>query len=121
MKGIDSEGNITEYSWDDNKRLKEFKNTANNGVYITGKRKGDYSEITVTNLMKNKFLYRYNPAGYLYDISIEGQRYAAFDYKKDETIINYGNYQERLKFDNAGRVKRYEVYSSISNLWLHSY
>lgn len=110
IRSTDTDGNIAEYAWDANHKLSEFKISANNGWSILGSRKNGFSEITVTNPRKHNFLYRYSPAGYLYDVSINGQRYASLDYKEGTLAINYSNFAERIKYDNSGKVKHYEVY-----------
>lgn len=109
-KSIDSYGNISEYVWDANHKLNEFKITTNNGWTVLGSRKNGYSEITITNPRQNKFLYRYTPSGYLNEVFVNGQRYASINYGTGDTTINYGNYMERIRYDKAGHIKRYEVY-----------
>lgn len=112
-KSIDNEGNVTEYVWEANRRLNEFKTSTKNGWVIFGSRKNGYSEMTFTNPLKNTFLYRYSPSGYLNEILVNGQRYAAVDYREGDVTVNYGNFVERAKFDNQGQLSRYEAYSSL--------
>jgi YD repeat-containing protein len=110
VKSTDGGGNITEYVWDAIQRLSQFKVSTNNGWLIFGSKKNGSSEIAVTNSRQNKFLYRYSPSGYLREIIINGQRYAAVNYKEGDVTIAYANYVERLKYDKSGHIKQYETY-----------
>ena len=113
VKSTDREGNITEYVWGANHRLNEFKTSTKDGWVILGSKKNGYSELSFTNPLKNTFLYRYSPLGYINEMMVNGQRYAAVGYREGDVTINYGNFVERAKFDNQGRLLRYETYSSL--------
>ncbi|MBI5222789.1 hypothetical protein HY990_00040 [Candidatus Micrarchaeota archaeon] len=110
VKSIDSDGNVTEYGWDANQRLSEFKTSLNNGWFFSGSKKGGYFEITTINPLKDKFIYKYTPSGKLSEIAINGQKYASMNYKEGEVAVDYTDFAERIKYDSSGRIKRYEVY-----------
>lgn len=114
VKSINADGDVTEYTWDANHRLIGFNIPTTNRWKIWGNRKNGSSEVTITNPLKNNFLYRYSPLGYLNSVFVNGQKYAAVDYKEGDVTVVYSNFVERVKYDNSGRIRRYEIYPHIN-------
>ena len=109
IQSVDKWGNSAEYIWGADHRLNQFNVAAKNGWFIEGRRENGASEITVTNLRKNKFTYRYNASGALSDIIVDQKKYAGINYKEGGMEIDYGNYMERFTPDRSGHIQQYEV------------
>ena len=110
-RGIDKDGNVREYNYDSNGKLKGVKMTNSNGWKIIGERNENGSLWTVTNPRGNTFKYKYDSLGYLSNIEVDGRILATYeiDQRNKEAIIQFPDYTERILFDERGNIREYQI------------
>lgn len=109
-KSTDKFGNITEYGYDLNKRLKTVKIFGRNGWTAFGERNELGSDWTVTDPRGNTVRYRYGTSGHLQEMEVDGKS-ITWDYyqRQRAAAIQHEGYVERLVFDADGYMQEYEV------------
>jgi YD repeat-containing protein len=110
-KSIDRKGNITEYEYDANHKLKKVKISTTNGWKTIGEKNKNGSLWTVVNPRGNTFRYKYDTSGHLNEIEVDGTKWATYQYnpKRQQVIIQYDNYVEKVRYDSKGNIVEYEV------------
>jgi len=111
IKSVDKIGNITEYSYGSDDKLKTVKISNRNGWKINGERNGNGSLWTALNPRGNTFKYMYSNSGYLEEIEVDGHTLATyeFDQKQREVTIRYDGYTEKITHDENSNIREYEI------------
>lgn len=73
------------------------------------KQNGD-SEFTFTAPNEHKFQYQYDPEGYLYQLNVDNNKVAEYQYDSQTRtlVIGYNGWKEYITYDNGGRVQSYK-------------
>jgi len=110
-KSTDKFGNIAEYGYDVNQKLKTIKVKAKNGWEAFAEKDDQGSLWTITNPRGNVFQYRYGHSGYLDEIEVDGRRLIKYTYdaKRRVATIEYQRYKEKVSYESNGYVREYEV------------
>ena len=98
-KSTDRFGNISEYSYDDNQKLKALKVTGRNGWKASAEKDDEGTLWAITNSRGNTARYRYGKTGYLSEMELDGKKLASYTYDPDRRVlhVHHQRYLERVK------------------------
>lgn len=100
-KATDAEGNISEFTYDPQKRLNTVKISSVDGWTTYGERKDQGTKWAAVNPKGDEIVHQYERSGYLREIEVNGEKLLTCDYDQDQgqATIRQKNYVEKLSFD----------------------
>ena len=110
-KARDGRGNDVELAYDNTGELSSASLRAGTGWRAKAERVNGRSEVTFVNKLGHTFVRRYDPSGFLSELTIDGRPYAVVSYDpgRRAAIIRYEGFEERIAYGVDGRIERYEV------------
>jgi YD repeat-containing protein len=105
------DGSTGKYEYASDGKLQKVSLADNNGWKAAGEKNDAGSRWVITNPKGDEFSYIYDSSGYLSSTELNGKTWSLLERSNDgsETIVKYGDYTEKINYDNNGIISNYEI------------
>ncbi len=108
---LDSGISNAEFIRNDEGKIQSFKLELDGSWTANAERTKDGgSEISLKTPNEHRFQYQYNPEGYLYQLNVDNDKVAEYQYDSKTRILSvgYNRFKEYMTYDDGGRVQSYK-------------
>jgi YD repeat-containing protein len=110
-KRSDKNGNVSEYVYDSNLRLKAVRMLSRDGSVAVGERGEQGSVWAIKDPRGKTVKYTYGASGFLEETEVDGRKWAAYEFhdKDNKVVIRHGACTETITHDSAGNIREYRT------------